>query len=151
MDWKSIVSGSRLKVTPKPLLNYEVPTLAIVRSSMMLQIGIDHFIGDVPGAPTFIADPPEVTSTIAFLQLRELLLKLSQAPALELLYEPANTQAWPVPDMHVNMILGYCTFEYLNILGITDLHQKCTAAHHGIPFENMKTAFRAPHYVNRQS
>ena len=118
---------------------------------MMLQIGVDHFIGDIPGTPTSIADPPEVTPPIAFLQLWELLLKLSRAPALELLYEPANTQAWPVLNMHVNMILGYCTFEYLNIFGITDLHQKCTAAHHDIPFENMKPVFRAPHYVNRQS
>lgn len=76
---------------------------------MMLQIGVHHFIGDVPGAPTPIADPPEVTSPIAFLQLRELLLKLSRTPALELLYQLAHTEAWPVLNMHVNVILGYCT------------------------------------------
>jgi len=51
--------------------------------------------------------------------------------------------------MHMNMVFAHYSFEYLHILGITDLNQKVSASDFDVTCQHMVTILGRPDQMSR--
>jgi hypothetical protein len=92
---------------------------------------------DVAGAPCSVSYSPEVSLPILFPQLRELFLEAARGSSLEPLNQIAQRFRRRILDQHVDMVTTDHSFEYFDILGVTDLDYQLPASGLDVSFEHV--------------
>jgi len=134
----------------KFLFKHNIIAIIVRRTSMVLQVFLNHFIGYIPSAPNPIAYRPKMPAPVPLAYLRKFLLKPARCPSFQTLYDSADALRRRILYVDMNMILTYHSLQYSYILRITYLLYQVTATYLYIAFKNMITILRYPYYMSRQ-
>ena len=118
--------------------------------TMMLQILLYRFIGDVTGTPGSVADGPEVPSPIFLPQCRVFLLQPPRCAALHPLYQVRQRLRRPILNVHVDMVFAHHSLEYSHVFRVTDLQQQLPAPQLNIALQHRVSVLCDPHQVGRK-
>ena len=111
---------------------------------MMFQILSDHLFSDVARAPCSVANRPEVSPPISFVQFWIFLLQQPRRAPFESFDQIRERLRWWILNVHVHMIFAHDTCQYLDIFGIADLNQEVTTPHFDVTRQDMVAILRGP-------
>ena len=117
---------------------------------MVLQILVHYRVGDLAGAPSPIANTPEVPTSVALLQCGILLQELASTPAFDPAHDLTNSVLGRIRQMQVYMIAADDALDNSNIKGITDLSDQVAAAQLDLASEYAVSVLRAEDQVHLQ-
>ena len=134
----------------KFLFNYKIIVRHVFWLPVMFQILFDHLIRYIPCTPGAIANRPKVATPIALLQLWKLFLKPSRTPSLHPFNKSTYRLGWWIFNMDMHMVLAYHSFQYFNILRLTNLTHQVPTSLLDISFKNRISILRNPNYMHSQ-
>ena len=119
--------------------------------TMMLQILLHNFIGDVARAPRSIPDCPKVPPPILLAQLRILLLHQTRRASLHPFHQIRQALRWRILDVHMHVVFAHYSFQYPHVFGVADLQQQIATPNFDIALQHRITVLRYPYDVRLQA
>ena len=115
--------------------------------TMVLKVFLYHFVSYVSCTPHSITYCPKMPSPISFRKLWIFFLQPSRCSAFQSFNNITYIQRGAVLNMDMHMILANNSFQYFNILRITNLLNQVSTSLLYIPFQNFISIFCNPNYV----
>ena len=118
---------------------------------MMLNVVLNHLLGDIAGRPGSVPNGPKVPAPVALMQMGEFILKIAGCFSFKTLHDLCNGEFGWIFEVHVDVIGAHRPFENTDVFGVAYLDQKCSASLLHFSFENVVAIFGRPDDVDGHS
>jgi hypothetical protein len=116
-------------------------------SLLLLYVGLDHVVGQIPRADRKIPPRPQMTTPKLPPQVRKLLKQNPRTDALQPLHNPADIDMRPICHQHVNVIAGHFPRQNCEFVLHGNLPNQVAHTKRHLPGQHCLSVFRDPYQM----